>query len=115
MELKDVILSTLAEMEDIKSTPTTMQKAQNQISERVNITEKTNIVEQISHVYEQSNSNEIHFLTSLRERLLVLFEGFQAPNNANIEAKIDMTLNFLEYVLVTIDARIDEIERKGNQ
>ncbi|MDQ1264469.1 MAG: hypothetical protein QG559_1470 [Campylobacterota bacterium] len=113
MELKDVILSTLAEMEDIKSTPTTI-KTQNQISERVNITEKTNIVEQISHTYEQSSSNEMHFLTSLRERLLVLFEGFQAPNNANIEAKIDMTLNFLEYVLVTIDARIDEIERKGN-
>ena len=47
----------------------------------------------------------------MRERLLVLFEGFQAPNNTNIEAKIDMTLNFLEYVLVTIDSRVEEIER----
>jgi hypothetical protein len=51
------------------------------------------------------------FLTSMRERLLVLFEGFQAPNNTNIEAKVDMTLNFLEYVLVTIDSRVEELER----
>jgi hypothetical protein len=46
----------------------------------------------------------------MRERLLVLFEGFQAPNNINIEAKIDMTLNYLEYMLATIDTRLHEIK-----
>ena len=63
---------------------------------------------------EQSSDSEMLFLTSMRERLLVLFEGFQAPNNTNIEAKVDMTLNFLEYVLVTIDNRVQELE-KGNK
>ncbi len=51
------------------------------------------------------------YLNSIKERLLVLFEGFQAPNNTNIEAKVDMTLNFLEYVLVTIDSRVEELEK----
>jgi hypothetical protein len=51
----------------------------------------------------------------MRERLLVLFEGFQAPNNTNIEAKVDMTLNFLEYILVTIDNRVQEIEKSSRK
>ncbi len=44
--------------------------------------------------------------------MLVLFEGFQAPNNTSLEAKIDLTLNFLEYVLSTVDERIDKIKGK---
>ncbi|MEJ2372752.1 MAG: hypothetical protein P8Y16_02970, partial [Sulfurimonas sp.] len=58
-----------------------------------------------------SVDNELLFLKSIRERLLVLFEGFQAPNNSNIEAKIDMTLNFLEYTLATIDERVKVLEK----
>ena len=52
------------------------------------------------------------YLNSIRERLLVLFEGFQAPNNSNIEAKVDMTLNFLEYTLATIDTRVKKLEKE---
>ena len=48
----------------------------------------------------------------MRERFLVLFEGFQAPNNAALEAKIDLTLNFMEYVLSTLDNRIEQIKGK---
>ena len=47
------------------------------------------------------------FYINLRERILVLFEGFQSPNNKNIEAKIDLTLNFLEYLLATIDEQLE--------
>ncbi len=54
------------------------------------------------------------YLKSIKERLLVLFEGFQAPNNTNIEAKIDMTLNFLEYTLATIDTRVEMLEKGKN-
>ena len=61
---------------------------------------------------ESSNESEMKYLSSMRERLLVLFEGFQAPNNTNIEAKVDMTLNFLEYVLATIDARVEMLEKR---
>ena len=115
MELKDVILSTLAEMEsekpqknianNLKPLKKEKEIEQEEPKEEVK-TEETPDLED-----EQTPNNELFFLKSMRERLLVLFEGFQAPNNTNIEAKIDMTLNFLEYVLVTIDSRVEELER----
>lgn len=110
MELKDVILSTLAEMEDTPSA----QSADFEIKEKIElVTEKSEIKPLIEELQESNVDNEMIFLSSIRERLLVLFEGFQAPNNSNIEAKVDMTLNFLEYVLATVDNRID-ILNKGN-
>lgn len=55
--------------------------------------------------------SELRFLENLRERILVLFEGFQAPNNKNFEAKLDLTLNFFEYLLATIEKRVEELRR----
>lgn len=116
MELKDMILSTLAELEDVKPNIDNYQINKNEfnlkIKEDLRVKEEVKI--EIEPEEEQVLSNEMMFLTSMRERLLVLFEGFQAPNNTNIEAKVDMTLNFLEYVLVTIDSRVEELER-GNR
>jgi hypothetical protein len=114
MELKDVILSTLAEMEDIKPDRDN-QKIEDDlkpfIKKEFKIEAKSETQTIATEAKESGVSSEMLFLTSLRERLLVLFEGFQAPNNTNIEAKIDLTLNFLEYVLVTIDTRVEELER----
>ena len=61
---------------------------------------------------ESSVESELLYLSSIKERLLVLFEGFQAPNNTNIEAKVDMTLNFLEYTLATIENRLEVLEKE---
>jgi len=118
MELKDVILSTLAEMEE--EIP---EKALNNISNDFEVKEtKTLQVEKTlstptkrtETVITSSNiESELMYLSSIRERLLVLFEGFQAPNNTNIEAKVDMTLNFLEYVLATIDTRVQNLEKEN--
>ena len=109
MELKDVILSTLAEMEEDPSLEN-VEPALPKIDDNVI---KTSKVEVESKVLNNSVDSELIYLNSIRERLLVLFEGFQAPNNANIEAKVDMTLNFLEYTLATIDERVENLER-GN-
>ena len=106
MELKDVILSTLAEMED--EVPNQTPK-QNVISEK----KKSPISQVSSKKHIESSESEVIYLHSIRERLLVLFEGFQAPNNTNIEAKVDMTLNFLEYVLATIDTRVQNLEKEN--
>ena len=114
MELKDVILSTLAEMEDIPQKP---QVANFEIKEKITVTEPINNTKIESDAQEEekdvsSLDNELLYLNSIKERLLVLFEGFQAPNNTNIEAKVDMTLNFLEYTLATIDERVQTLEKK---
>ena len=117
MELKDVILSTLAEMEDIPPQP----KLKFEVKEKIEL--KTVVKEEIqsedlkveSEMSSVKTDSELMYLNSIKERLLVLFEGFQAPNNTNIEAKIDMTLNYLEYVLATVSQRIETLEKGGNK
>ena len=109
MELEDAILSTLKEIEDkgkskLLRTPSSLKK---QANESFEVKEKKVIKAQETT---NSFSDEEQFLNSTRERLLVLFEGFQAPNNTNIEAKIDLTLNYLEYVLASIDSRLEKIK-----
>ncbi|MDD4855435.1 MAG: hypothetical protein PHU41_06300 [Sulfuricurvum sp.] len=113
MELKDVILSTLAEIEEIgalreienpkisKESIESVRVVETQPSYSQNISEKTT-----------SYDDEMRILDGIRERLLVLFEGFQSPNNVQIEAKVDLTLNFLEYLLATIDNRLETIKVK---
>ena len=106
MELKDVILSTLAEMED--DVPTQIPKKKTFVKKKSSPAPVSEISNEQAF---EANDSELMYLNSIRERLLVLFEGFQAPNNTNIEAKVDMTLNFLEYVLATIDSRVQKLEK----
>ncbi len=106
MELKDVILSTLAELEE-------MQPAEN-VPKNIDIEPKKVLLksEPIATKDILAINDEKQFLQSVQERLLVLFEGFQAPNNTKVEAKVDLTLNFLEYLLASIENRINLIEHK---
>lgn len=123
MELKDVILSTLAEMEDTPQQedsktdkPSKAKKVELQ-EEMITSSENDTPTQIVSTVENTTSSSddEMLYLVSIRERLLVLFEGFQAPNNTNIEAKVDMTLNFLEYVLATLDNRIEKIKKEERE
>jgi len=107
-QLKDVILSTLAE---IQETPQVNNVEQKQVEQEKDEIYNDN-VENKEEDQSFDQTDELLFLESLRERFLVLFEGFQAPNNAALEAKIDLTLNFMEYVLSTLDNRIEQIKGK---
>ena len=109
MELEDAILSTLKEIEDKGKSKLLKPKFSEKSFE---VKEKKVIHSQTTQKETStiSSNDEEQFLNSTRERLLVLFEGFQAPNNTNIEAKIDLTLNYLEYVLASIDSRIQTIK-----
>lgn len=118
MELKDVILSTLAEMEETKEGAKHTGVKEPHKQEVKSFTQTSAAPAQVSanHSVKQeysSSEGELLFLNSMRERLLVLFEGFQSPNNANIEAKIDLTLNFLEYSLATIDERLEKLKKEN--
>ena len=48
------------------------------------------------------------FLKHIKERLLILFDGLQSPNTQNLDVKLDVTLNFLEYLLARIDEKLNE-------
>lgn len=119
MELKDVILSTLAELDDavVQAVPVKTQEAVVAVEETTVIKpsdEEAPSAQSFASVLSQEmpsvgSDDEVRMLEGIRERLLVLFEGFQSPNNVNIEAKVDLTLNFFEYLLATIDNRLDTI------
>lgn len=123
MELKDAILSTLAEIdsqEKRSEEPVPRESNSNEITSTVNeIEKKIEILknrEESKETYQEeakqsgNSHDEMIFLEEVRERMLVLFEGFQSPNNTQIEAKVDLTLNFLEYLLATIDDRLEKIK-----
>ncbi len=111
MELKDAILSTLAEMEDNEITKKVLSSSIKPKKIKQTHTAEIKLKSNIEEEVVPSIDGEKFFLNSMKERLLVLFEGFQAPNNTNIEAKLDMTLNFLEYALATIEQREHDIEK----
>jgi hypothetical protein len=111
-QLKDVILSTLAEIQEVAPIEEKEQKETPRSTTKVKEIKKEEISQPKEHIIKEDSSEELLFLNSLRERMLVLFEGFQAPNNSSLEAKIDLTLNFLEYALSSIDARIQQIKGK---
>jgi hypothetical protein len=62
---------------------------------------------------QKKNSSECdrEFLIKLRQKLLILFEGLQSPNITNLEQKLELTLNFLEYSLVLIDEKLANRDR----
>jgi len=57
---------------------------------------------------EGAKSDERLFLLDLRDKLVVLFEGLQDNEIENLEAKLELTLNFLEYALTLIETRLEE-------
>jgi hypothetical protein len=81
MDIKETILETLQELEE----------------ENVLIEDK-----------EENTNCDKEFLKNIKERLLILFEGLQSPNTENLDVKLDVTLNFLEYLLVKIEEKLNE-------
>ncbi len=108
MELKDMILSTLAELEESNEEEKQVPKEKVVQKEEV----KDSVEKKDDLTEEFIIEDERAFCENLRERVLVLFEGFQSPNNKSIEAKVDLTLNFLEYLLAVIDERLENLEKK---
>lgn len=105
MELKDMILSTLAELDEVESKQAKMSF---ETSDNTNISNEATQQQQKS-ISQNKASNEVDFLNGVRERVLVLFEGLQSPQNQNLETKIDITLNFLEFLLALIEDRLKVI------
>ncbi|WP_456488296.1 CiaD-like domain-containing protein [Caminibacter pacificus] len=81
MDIKETILETLQEIEE---------------------------EEIFEHIEEEKQECDKEFLKHLRERLLILFDGLQSPNTQNLDVKLDVTLNFLEYLLARLEEKINE-------
>ena len=65
--------------------------------------------DEIIEKFDEKNKNcNKEFLEDLREKILILFAGLNSPNTQNLEIKLDVTLNFLEYLLSKIEEKLNE-------
>lgn len=127
MELKDVVLSVLTDIQNeeerlmsvakeakaeikpqAKDEKVPEEKPQEKKAVKVEASPRQQPAPQIKLKYPSRNDEE-QFLRNLKERILVMFEGFNSPKNQNIDAKVDLTINFLEYLLSVTDERLESI------
>ncbi len=120
MELKDMVLSTLAEfdngelkqklpIEDDYTEPKNL-KVKNYIGKENQEAKELEAKEDSKLEKDEVPTDEKIFLNNIHERILVLFEGLQNPQNENLDKKLDITLNFLEYLLASIEKRLDQLQ-----
>ena len=56
--------------------------------------------------------SEEDFLLKIKERILVLFEGLNSFDKGDIEARVELSLKFMEFLLANIDKRISDIQKQ---
>jgi hypothetical protein len=91
MELKELILSTLEELD-------------------VKIQEDGYEEPEVIKPIEAVNSDEKEFLLQSKERFEVLFDGLNSEANQKVEAKLNLVTNFLQFYISKIDERLDNIK-----
>ena len=100
MELKDLVLSTLAELDE--------KVVSSDISTENELKQDGEVGNKKSLKIVAPSSDEVKFLSHMRERLLVLFEGLSELDDDMLESKLNLTLKYLEYSLAHIDDRIEK-------
>lgn len=95
-----MILSTIAELED-EPVAKLDEKKQKQ-----DIPIQTKKLEEKSEIL----TDEKIFLENVKAKTLVLFEGLQSPKNENLDVRLDITLNYLEFLLSNIEQRLQQIK-----
>lgn len=60
--------------------------------------------------FEEYKKSELAFLNSVKDRILVLFEGLSNFDKGDIEARVELNLKFMEFLLATIDKRVGDIK-----
>lgn len=117
METKEAILATISELnnidfkeEDNKTTQANNGNTENEESKNIFIDIKE---ENIIDMKKFKPSDEITTLLKLKEKSLVLFEGLKHSKSQNIEIKLEMVINYLEYQLYILEDRLKTLEDKN--
>ena len=56
------------------------------------------------------SNDEIEFLSAIKERILVLFEGLNAFEG-DLEARVELSIKFMEFLLASIDNRVENLSK----
>jgi len=138
--LKDVVLSTLAELEDeisfdevdkkpsIKETPTSKQalnekdmlidelyQINSQIDSQQDIKTTTDAKidsqQDIKIATDAKIDSELEFINSLREEIEILFQGLKSNELVEPEKKRDLVVKYLQNLLFMLSERANQIEK----
>ncbi len=93
MELRELVLSTIEELDARVA---------------VEQTQPPSAKAPAGHKPEGMTEEELRFLKQTRERLEVLFRGLQSPEIKEPEAKLELTLKYLQLLLSDVDQRIEQ-------
>lgn len=56
-------------------------------------------------------SSEAEFLSAIKERILVLFEGLNAFEKGDLNARVELNLKFMEFLLASIENRLENLSK----
>ncbi|ASM37246.1 hypothetical protein CSF_1397 [Campylobacter sputorum bv. faecalis CCUG 20703] len=69
------------------------------------------IKQELNQIDGDNNTKEQIFLQNTKERILVLFEGLNENTKGDISLRLDLTIKFLEFLLASIENRLDELRK----
>ncbi|MBM0637097.1 2-oxoglutarate:acceptor oxidoreductase [Campylobacter sp. VicNov18] len=97
-ELEDKI--SLAKLEEEEIIQNKIENTSTENKKEFSQNENSNLVVEVQSL------NEDIFLQRLRERILVLFEGLNSIKEEELESRLNLTLNFLEFLLANIEYKL---------
>ena len=105
MELRDLVLSTLEELDArvAEEAETAVVKKEAPKQKAPSRADAGNSGEK------ESREEEIAFLKHTKERLEVLFKGLHSPEIKAPEAKLEITLKYLQLLLAQVDERLRQV------
>lgn len=110
MNLEDLAKKTLDEMNNPSSNDTSKAFERRSANEKAEVIDfmpsyksPSELQSGTSYVLSQS---EARFLSNIKERILVLFEGLKSAKQEDLETRVDLTINFLEFLLASIEDKL---------
>lgn len=104
MDTKEAILSTISEFGTMSNDDTSDS------NEKVDQNIFIDIKEEKEEGKNGNFDDEITILLRLKEKSLVLFEGLKNIKGTNLEIKLEMVINYLEYQLYVIEDRLKTLQ-----
>ncbi|QKF71107.1 CiaD-like domain-containing protein [Campylobacter geochelonis] len=71
--------------------------------------EKKEEIDELYAKIQALKEEQKEFLLSVQERILVLFEGLNNFDKGDIEARVELNLKFMEFLLATIDNKLKNL------
>lgn len=110
MRIEDITKIVITELEKSKKSQNNTENfTQNNTQ---NFTENENLVQflQENQNYKEKIENQIEFLSALKERILVLFEGIENFDSGDISARVELSLKFMEFLLENLENQIEKLK-----